>query len=905
MKMSVFIREDLLKEIANSFAEIETIIRYLDGMHFYDVNTVAEDFICGLLNVIYDYDLENLNRCNSNYPGIDLGNKNYGIAVQVSSNGTRKKIKHTIDQFIENKYYLYYKRLICFVTGRKPKYREPFDTRSCFMFDHKEDILDFQDLLSTIQVFDLDKIELVRNYTLEGLGKAQKIKNYYKGNDDKNQIESRCISKMTSLGINKDTALLLLKNDLYSNDYDYIIESNRTYLVGDFGSGKSHSLYVLFLKMLENFKMEKNTTIPLFANVSEVEDAGGLEKWVKSNIMDNISYFVFMDGLDELEFNSAVSFIEQVEFIKNRYSNVRVLIGSRHIPLLQESDIIYIKPLPYDKIDIIYNIITGFERSISIFIRHPKNQLDFHSMIDRPLYLLIYAVHSKDLNSFYYNSDIDIISVFLNNTTMKLRKKSETTYNQLLEFAVITVKNNLRSIHKTGVPFDIDDILATGLITKDKGDYYCFPLSIVAQWLSAIAIKEGMVSIDTIIQNKKTILKWRYSLSIFFSLVSFDFSKELFSKIVLNYPAIAGLIINHGIKIEKHLKLEDSLDCGTKMQYCMDIWVKAIGATSKLLELSEDGIIANTLFVDSNDTLLNYSWSYKKTNERVTDDKSLFQRGVFLWSVCKTVPAQDTWPWIITFETIKERLKKVLKNRIIPVNGILKKELIWKKALGNSHKGTLYDKSIKIESLAPTTFTWDIINTFSYEDRVYYGGIKKMYEDGKLELEPPYPVGDKESKGGYIWSSFSKNRMLERIVFQYENGLFEYKKVVEAYFPNIMNTLSLYIALPTRIVGQLVFNENNDDYLDGQPRLTWYALPLNSDQHSIIDISYDNTVKIGDDVIRENIIHCLNHNRKDNKEFIWSSVISGFCFEATSTPITDWVYDKLYSDFKKIGWIDG
>ena len=191
------------------------------------------------------------------------------------------------------------------------------------------------------------------------------------------------------------------------------------------------------------------------------------------------------------------------------------------------------------------------------------------------------------------------------------------------------------------------------------------------------------------------------------------------------------------------------------------------------------------------------------------------------------------------------------------------------------------------------------------EIRVYYGGIKKMYEDGKLELEPPYPVGDKESKGGYIWSSFSKNRMLERIVFQYENGLFEYKKVVEAYFPNIMNTLSLYIALPTRIVGQLVFNENNDDYLDGQPRLTWYALPLNSDQHSIIDISYDNTVKIGDDVIRENIIHCLNHNRKDNKEFIWSSVISGFCFEATSTPITDWVYDKLYSDFKKIGWIDG
>lgn len=52
--------------------------------------------MCDLLNLTYDYELENLNREKMNYPGIDLGDRYNRVAVQITSESDREKIEKTI-----------------------------------------------------------------------------------------------------------------------------------------------------------------------------------------------------------------------------------------------------------------------------------------------------------------------------------------------------------------------------------------------------------------------------------------------------------------------------------------------------------------------------------------------------------------------------------------------------------------------------------------------------------------------------------------------------------------------------------------------------------------------------------------------------------------------------------------
>lgn len=92
---------------------LETIVnRYLATLCFYinienqntyfDVNKYAEGIICDLLNTMYDIELINLNIEKYNYPAVDLGDYSHRIAYQVTSSGTTKKLKHTIQKFLEH-----------------------------------------------------------------------------------------------------------------------------------------------------------------------------------------------------------------------------------------------------------------------------------------------------------------------------------------------------------------------------------------------------------------------------------------------------------------------------------------------------------------------------------------------------------------------------------------------------------------------------------------------------------------------------------------------------------------------------------------------------------------------------------------------------------------------------------
>jgi len=140
-------RESYIKEIAESFALLSRQVEILNSVNFFDINIVAEDFFAGLLNLIYGYNLRNLNVSKKNTPAIDLGDEKNRISIQVTSDNSSEKIKETICKFIEKKSYLEYDKLVILILTKKKNYTTVFDTKDKFKFDCAKDIIDYQDLM--------------------------------------------------------------------------------------------------------------------------------------------------------------------------------------------------------------------------------------------------------------------------------------------------------------------------------------------------------------------------------------------------------------------------------------------------------------------------------------------------------------------------------------------------------------------------------------------------------------------------------------------------------------------------------------------------------------------------------------------------------------------------------------
>ena len=87
-------RQNQLSGIQQWLGSFESRVRLANAVNYTDINLVAEDLLEVLLKQVYGWKhLENLNRTQQNYPGIDLGDSEARVAVQVTSRADAKKVK--------------------------------------------------------------------------------------------------------------------------------------------------------------------------------------------------------------------------------------------------------------------------------------------------------------------------------------------------------------------------------------------------------------------------------------------------------------------------------------------------------------------------------------------------------------------------------------------------------------------------------------------------------------------------------------------------------------------------------------------------------------------------------------------------------------------------------------------
>lgn len=148
-------REDMLDQIQDSLAILKNRIKISTALGRTDMNKAAEDFYCGLLNIILGgFHLKNLNLLQMDFPAIDLADEEYRLCVQVTSTNDRKKIESTLQKFFENGLQHRFDRLIVLIIGDKKDYRKAFAVESGFDFDRSRDIWDTARLAQEINKLD-------------------------------------------------------------------------------------------------------------------------------------------------------------------------------------------------------------------------------------------------------------------------------------------------------------------------------------------------------------------------------------------------------------------------------------------------------------------------------------------------------------------------------------------------------------------------------------------------------------------------------------------------------------------------------------------------------------------------------------------------------------------------------
>lgn len=148
-------------------AKIKTLLNILKNeikdsgkLNLLDINVHAEDFYRDLLNLVYSWQLQNMNQWNQNAAGGDLWYDNVKIVIQVSSTSTKDKIQSSIDKLSAEQFAGYRFKFLR-IDGDVIKLRKELYNTHDIVFEPSVDIIDISTLLKDIAHLDIDCLKKV------------------------------------------------------------------------------------------------------------------------------------------------------------------------------------------------------------------------------------------------------------------------------------------------------------------------------------------------------------------------------------------------------------------------------------------------------------------------------------------------------------------------------------------------------------------------------------------------------------------------------------------------------------------------------------------------------------------------------------------------------------------------
>lgn len=233
-------------------------------LNILDYHLHSECFYRDLFNLLFGWNLCNLNEVQQNADAIDLVDTENKIFIQVSATSTKSKIQTSLSRIPVNGYKNYSFKFISIANSAENLKNKTYTIPQSVRFDPKSDIYDNDDVLRKIyplkteklkQIYDLVRIELgTETPTMRLSSNLTTVINLLSQED----LSIECISAVSSFEIERkiefndllDTKLLIVDYNIYQGIVDRIYSSFDA-------MGKSKSIYVL--KKIRKIYIEKQS----------------------------------------------------------------------------------------------------------------------------------------------------------------------------------------------------------------------------------------------------------------------------------------------------------------------------------------------------------------------------------------------------------------------------------------------------------------------------------------------------------------------------------------------------------------------------------------------------------------------------------------------------------------------
>ncbi|MBR3932441.1 MAG: SMEK domain-containing protein [Clostridia bacterium] len=242
-----------------------------------DLNIYSETFFADMMNIIFSYNLRNLNTQIQNVDGIDLVDDINKIIMQVSSTVTKQKIENSLNKKKMNEYKDYHFRFVAITDDasklRNITYKNPYNVE----FNPKSDIIDNYFILKTINNMPIDRLINLYDFVKKELGNETDIVkidsnlttiiNILNNEDLGNVIDAPVIN---AFEINKKIEFnqLDLVKDLIDDYKIYYSKLNEKYSEFDkAGVNKSLSVFRVIKKQYVELKSTVSNPHELFGNI--------------------------------------------------------------------------------------------------------------------------------------------------------------------------------------------------------------------------------------------------------------------------------------------------------------------------------------------------------------------------------------------------------------------------------------------------------------------------------------------------------------------------------------------------------------------------------------------------------------------------------------------------------------
>lgn len=158
-------RKEQMDSIIHRLSFLKSQISLSNTENLTDINIFSENFFRDLLNLTRSLKLENVNKVISNFPSIDLHDKENRIAIQVTSSSSKRKLDKTVKSFIANELYKEFDVLKILILSDKKKYQSnKIGAESVYQLDIKEDVWDINDIIANIRDKPLDEIKKISDF---------------------------------------------------------------------------------------------------------------------------------------------------------------------------------------------------------------------------------------------------------------------------------------------------------------------------------------------------------------------------------------------------------------------------------------------------------------------------------------------------------------------------------------------------------------------------------------------------------------------------------------------------------------------------------------------------------------------------------------------------------------------